>query len=329
MSLERVRPVFGRLGLRAATATTVTVAGTNGKGSCVAYLESILAAAGYRTGVYTSPHLRQFNERIRVAGVSANDEEIVAAFGKVEAARLDASLTYFEYSTLAALSVFRAQRVDICLLEVGMGGRLDAVNLVDADISVITSIGLDHQGWLGNDRTAIAREKAGVFRRDQPAIIGESNPPESIAQAAEETGCRLLQIGEDFSYGRDADSWHWHGGATQFDRLPPPRFGGNEQYANASCALAVIEQLAVNFRTDGAHICAGLDNAWLPGRLQQVAGRRNWILDVAHNGEAAMALAAMLGDFAGRTIAVIGMMNDKPVEAIAAALATAVDEWIV
>ncbi len=329
MGLDRVRQVHGRLGLRRDLATAITVAGTNGKGSCVAYLESIYRAAGYQTGAYTSPHLHRFNERIRVDGQAVDDAEIVAAFHRIEAARLDVTLTYFEYATLAALVIFHNSNVDVSILEVGMGGRLDAVNVVNAAVAVITSIGLDHMGWLGDNRDAIASEKAGVFRCGQPAIIGDNDPPESIFLAATNTGARVLQIGRDFGFERDAESWSWQGCVTRFDGLPLPAFGGNEQFSNASCALAAAEQLASVLRTDARQLADGLRCATLPGRFQHIRGRRNWILDVAHNGEAAVALADVLNGFSGRTIAVIGMMDDKPVEAVGLALDSSVDQWIV
>ncbi|MDH3645204.1 MAG: bifunctional tetrahydrofolate synthase/dihydrofolate synthase [Gammaproteobacteria bacterium] len=328
LSLDRVRRVHGRLGLRPDAGTSIVVAGTNGKGSCAAYLESIFEATGIRTGVYTSPHLRQFHERIRVNGASVGDLDIVAAFHRVESARMDVTLTYFEYATLAALCIFRDRDVDLCILEVGMGGRLDAVNVVDGAVSVISSIGLDHQGWLGEDRNAIAFEKAGVFRRDQPAVIGERDPPESIAQVAAQTGARLLQIGLDFDCERGARNWSWHGCVNNFEGLPLPQFGGREQLINASCALAAVEQLAVRFRSDASHVARGLSAARLPGRFQRIEREQSWILDVAHNGEAAVVLADALSGFSGRTVAVIGMMQAKPVEAVATALDTQIDEWI-
>lgn len=329
MGLDRVRQVHGGLGLPADLETAIIVAGTNGKGSCVSYLEAIYQAAGYRTGVYTSPHLHRYNERIRVDGLPVGDEEIVAAFDRIEAARGDVSLTYFEYSTLAALAVFQKRQVEVFLLEVGMGGRLDAVNVINAPVSIVTSIGLDHQGWLGNDREAIGREKAGVFRRGQVAVSGDDRPPRSLAEVANQEGTKLLRIGHDFSFNNDANAWSWQGSIVRYDELELPRFGGHEQFSNASCALAAIEQLGPVLRVDGEHINTGLRNAEMPGRLQTIEGQHRWILDVAHNGEAAQALAESLAGFGGRTVAVIGMMDDKPVEAVARALNGVVDDWIV
>ncbi|MBT8136479.1 MAG: bifunctional tetrahydrofolate synthase/dihydrofolate synthase [Gammaproteobacteria bacterium] len=328
LDLERVRPVFGRLRLRSRHVPTVTVAGTNGKGSCVAYLDTIFRAAGLRTGVYTSPHLQRFNERICIDGQPAEDAAIITALEQVEAAREPATLTYFEHSTLAALWLFSEAAVDVRVLEVGMGGRLDAVNLVDADVAVITSIDLDHQGWLGDDRTAIAREKAGVLRGGRPGIIGDPDPPATIAQVADDCGARLLYLGQDFDFARSDAAWDWRGTVTAYDDLPRPGFGGPEQYANAACALAAVEQMAPQVRVDRDMITAGLAMARLPGRLQHLRGANDWILDVAHNGAAAKKLASALTAEPRRTIAVVGMVKDKPVEAFATALDSVVAEWV-
>ncbi len=320
--------MHGRLRLPRDAGLAVTVAGTNGKGSCVAYLESIARAAGYRTGAYTSPHLRRFNERIRIGGEEAADEEIVAALERVDAARQDVSLTYFEYTTLAALLVFREHDTDFNVLEVGMGGRLDAVNVIDPAAAVVTSIGLDHCEWLGNDRELVAREKAGVFRPGRPAIVGDRDPPAALADTAAATGARLLSIGADFDWRRDANRWRWHGTVIAFDDLPLPAFGGNEQLDNAACALAAVEQLGPFLRVDRSHVAEGIRRARLDGRSQRVARDCEWVLDVAHNAEAAAVLGASLAGFEGRTIAVIALMQDKPVEGVARALADNVDEWI-
>lgn len=333
LGLERAREVAARLGLERLPFSVITVAGTNGKGSTVAMLEAILHAAGYRVGAYTSPHLTDYNERVRVAAVAASDADLCNAFERVEAARGETSLTYFEFGTLAAVELFRSQHVDIAVLEVGLGGRLDAVNLWDADAAVISSIGIDHTQWLGPDRESIGREKAGIYRAGRPAICADPAPPASVAICASEVGAQLLLIGRDFSFERGSSDWAWRGGAAPAGRvraaLPYPAMRGDYQLYNASGALMALECLAARFPVTQADVRAGLLAAVLPGRFQTLPGAPLRVLDVAHNAQAAQALAANLSSqrIAGKTLAVAGMLRDKPMADVLAALAGVVDVW--
>lgn len=328
LGLDRVRRVHGVLGSPAPAPIVVTVAGTNGKGSCVTWIEAICRAAGLRTLAYTSPHLQRYNERVRIDGKPIADAALIDAFERVDAARQDVPITFFEFGTLAALVAGAISKPDVAILEVGLGGRLDAVNILDADVAVITSIGLDHTDWLGPDRETIGAEKAGIFRAGNPAIAGERDLPDSIVEMAATVGARLLRIGTAFDYERRANTWRWYSEVTEWRDLPWPGFGGEEQLANASCAIAALEQLATTIRIDRAAIVAGL-GATLAGRNQRVSAGGDWILDVAHNREAAAVLAANLRarPATGRTLAVAGMMRGKPAAAFAQALAAEVDEW--
>ncbi len=331
LGLDRVRAVGANLGLERLPFPVVTVAGTNGKGSTVAMLEAILHAAGYRVGAYTSPHLINYNERVRMAMVSASDADLSSAFERVEQARDQTSLTYFEFGTLAAVDLFRLQRVDIAILEVGLGGRLDAVNLWDAEVAIISSIGIDHTQWLGPDRDSIGREKAGIFRAGRPAVCSDPAPPATISQAAAAIGARLLLLGRDFSFERDATGWTWrcasvHGVRTA---LPYPAMRGDYQLYNASGVLMALELLAPRFPVTQGQVRSGLLDAILPGRFQTLPGVPRRILDVAHNAQAAQALAATLNSqkVAGSTLAVVGMLKDKPMAEVLAALAGVIDRW--
>ncbi len=329
LGLERVDRVVGALRVARPAECVVSVAGTNGKGSCVAFLDSVARQAGAKTGTYTSPHLQRYNERIRIAGEELGDDEIVRCFEAVEAARGDVPLTYFEFGTLAALTAFRQAGVDLALLEVGLGGRLDAVNAVDASVSVVTSVALDHQRWLGPDREAIGAEKAGIFRPGRPAVVGDADPPRSLLAAASDT--ELALIGRDFFARPGDDGWSYESRVSLFPELPLPDFGGAEQLANAACALAALERCGHCLRFDRGHVVQGLKQARLQGRFQRLVtpDGKQWILDVAHNQAAAEALAANLARQRcdGRTLAVAGFMRDKRVEAFAAALADRVDAW--
>lgn len=317
----------GRLGLPAAGAVTLTVAGTNGKGSSATLASLIYREAGWRTGLYTSPHLRRYNERVAIDGREAEDAALCRAFEAVEAARDGVSLTYFEFGTLAALWLFREARVQVQVLEVGLGGRLDAVNLVDADCVLITGIGLDHVDWLGPDRESIAREKAGVFRGGRPAVSADPDPPAALAAQARALGAPLLQLGRDFRFTAGPADWCWQGQAARFDGLPPPGLAGAAQQRNAAGVLAAVEQLQSLRAVPAAAIRAALPKLRLPGRIER---RGRYLFDVAHNAEAAQVLAEHLGRLPkGRTIwAVTGMLSDKPVESFAAALAPRVGGWL-
>lgn len=318
------------LGLRACPFAIVTVGGTNGKGSIVAMLEAMYRSAGYRVGAYTSPHLLKFNERIRINGRDATDEDLVVALAEVEQARSGIPLTYFEFATLAGAALFRAEHVDLALLEVGLGGRLDAVNAFDADVAIVASIGLDHLDYLGPDRNSIAREKAGIFRRGRPAICGESDPPETLGQEVARTGAEWLQIHRDFTFLQREDSWQWQYHDQIKSGLPLPTLRGRHQLNNAACALMAAECLKQRFPTGMADVRAGLA-ARIAGRfdVRPRPGRATVIFDVAHNGAAAQALAGNLEQFpgAGRTLAVCGILADKQVEEVAAALVPVIDEW--
>jgi dihydrofolate synthase/folylpolyglutamate synthase len=317
------------MGLRRPGFCAITVTGTNGKGSTVAMLEACLRARGYRVGAYTSPHLIRYNERVRLDGREAADAELCDAFAHVESARAATPLTYFEFGTLAAFELFRRAGIEIAVLEVGMGGRLDAVNAIDADVAIVTSVGVDHTAWLGPDREAIGYEKAGVFRRNRPAICGDSHPPESVIQGAARAGAELLRINRDFFAARAESGWTWRSGSRAHSGLPPPALRGDHQLNNAACALMALERLSGRFPVDPSHIRAGLGHAVVPGRFQVLPGRPLTVLDVAHNPDAAAALAATLGQQLtdGRTLAVVGMLKDKDIVGVARALRPLIDRW--
>jgi dihydrofolate synthase / folylpolyglutamate synthase len=327
--LERVGTVWKRLGLPL-RAFALSVGGTNGKGSVTAYLDAILAAAGYETGLFTSPHLARYNERIRLHGREVTDEALLAAFHEIDAAREGISLTFFEWNTLAALVAFAHARIEVAVLEVGMGGRLDAVNLVDADVAAVVSVGLDHCEWLGDTVEEIAAEKAGIFRAGRPAIFGGRRLPRSIAAYAAAIGARLRRIGTDFDFVERADGWDYVGFGSRRRELPLPALRGTAQLGNAAVALAMLESAEPAILVPDEAVRAGLAVVRLPGRFQTVAGDPEWILDVAHNPQAAEVLAAGLAARrgSGRTIAVCGILGDKDVEGIALALAGEVDLWI-
>ncbi len=333
LGLDRAREVGVRMGLERLPFPVVTVAGTNGKGSTVAMLEAILHEAGYLVGAYTSPHLLEYNERVRVAGVPAGDAELCAAFEHVERQRERVSLTYFEFGTLAAADLLRARRIDIAVLEVGLGGRLDAVNLWDADVAVISSIGIDHTDWLGPDRESIGREKAGIFRPGRPAVCSDPAPPAVIAERAASIGADLRMAGRDFKFERGAAAWTWYCPRCDTGRtraaLPYPAMRGDYQLYNASGVLMALELLAPRFTVSQADVRAGLQQAVLPGRFQTLPGAPVRVLDVAHNPQAAHALAATLEaqKVTGRTLAVAGMLRDKPMADVLAELRGVVDAW--
>ena len=307
----------------------ITIAGTNGKGSTVALLEGMLLAAGYKTGAYTSPHFIDYNERVRINGRPVSDARLCEAFERIEAARGNTPLTYFEYGTVAAIDIFSRDSIDIALLEVGMGGRLDAVNALDADIAVVTRIGIDHTAWLGTDRETIAREKAGIFRAQRPAICCDPEPPITIAEAAEEKGAQLLQLGRDFHIDPGIGGWAWRHAGRVRTGLPFPAMRGAYQVLNAAGVLMALETMMQDFPVSQTHIRTGLLETVLPGRFQTLPGTPVCVLDVAHNLQAAQALAQTLALQAvnGRTLAVVGMLRDKPLAEILHALSASVDCW--
>jgi dihydrofolate synthase/folylpolyglutamate synthase len=330
LSLGRVQRVLARLGVTSGRHPVIAVAGTNGKGSCVAMLESVLAAAGYRVGAFTSPHLGRYNERIRVGGVEASDASVVAAFERIEVARDGDTLTFFEFNTLAALLIFDTAGIDCAVLEVGMGGRLDAVNVVDADVALITSIGLDHCEWLGQTVEAIGREKAGIFRANRPAFFGSGAMPESIQATADALGAPLKRLGRDFNFDATQSEWTWSQGALRIEGLPQPALAGPIQYANAASVIAVVRALDSRLPVSRTALNAGLRSVRLAGRFEVRSGVVPWIFDVAHNPDAARVLAENLAlvPVRGRTIAVCGILGDKDIAAIAAELKGHIDTWI-
>jgi len=327
--LARVGEVWRRLA-PARPRTVLTIGGTNGKGSVAATLDSILAAAGYDTGLFTSPHLVRYHERIRVRGREAGDAALLSAFARIDAARGDISLTFFEWNTLAALLIFADERVDAAVLEVGMGGRLDAVNLPDPDVAAVVSVGIDHREYLGATVEQIGAEKAGIFRPGRPAVFGSREMPGPIARAAAHRGALLRRLGVDFDYVERADGWDYVGTGSRRRELPLPALAGARQLANAATALAVLEAAEPAVLVGDEAVRAGLLRVRLPGRFQVVAGDPEWILDVAHNADAARALAASLAarHCRGRTIAVCGILADKDAAAIARALAGHIGHWI-
>jgi dihydrofolate synthase / folylpolyglutamate synthase len=330
MGLDRIASVAKRMQLLI-DCPVVTVGGTNGKGSTCAMLEAIYQRAGFCTGLYTSPHLLRYNERVRIGGDDATDAALVATFGRVDAARGSTPLTYFEFGTLAALALFADARLDVLILEVGLGGRLDAVNLVDADVAVVTTIGIDHTDYLGETREAIGREKAGIFRTGRQAICGDRDPPSTLVRHAAEVGAPLWLIGRDFRYVGEGTQWRYEGPRRARYGLPYPALRGQYQLQNAATALAAIDALSERLPVAGGAVREGLVSVELPGRLHVLPGRPVVVLDVAHNAQAAHALASALpamGSFR-RTLAVFGMLKDKDIDAVARALAPRVDAWYV
>jgi dihydrofolate synthase/folylpolyglutamate synthase len=309
----------------------VTVTGTNGKGSTCAMLDAVLRCAGYRTGLYTSPHLARYNERVQIGGEPQDDAAMVAAFNAVEDARGDIPLTYFEYGTLAAFYAFARAALDAAILEVGLGGRLDAVNIIAADIAVVTSIDLDHMDYLGPTRADIAYEKAGIFRTGRPVVCAEPDPPSSLVEHARALGAPVTQIGRDYGFVPEEGQWRYWGPGGQRFGLPYPALRGAYQLANAATALAVVDHLRDRLHVAAGAIRDGLLAVELQGRFQVLPGRPTMVLDVAHNPHAARVLAATLGTmgFFPQTLAVFGMLADKDVRGVIAAMAARVDRWFV
>jgi dihydrofolate synthase / folylpolyglutamate synthase len=333
LGLDRLKQVLDRLGWRPPQVPVITVAGTNGKGSVSGYCASIMAAAGYRVGTFTSPHLRDYRERIRVHDRWVSEQELVSAFERIEAARGQVGLTFFEFNTLAALLVFEAAKLDAWVLEIGMGGRLDAVNVVDPDVAVVVSIGLDHQEYLGATLEAIAREKAGIFRRGRPAVLGSLDMPVVVEDTARGIGAALKRPGSEYTYVREDAAWQYRGSRWNLPHLPAPALVGDTQYANAATALAALEEIDMRLPISAAAVAQGLQRVRLVARFQVIAPARSdaptWILDVAHNPAAARVLARNLRDLpsAGRTLAVCGILTDKDAAGVAAELRDCVDVW--
>jgi dihydrofolate synthase/folylpolyglutamate synthase len=326
LGLDRLRLVLDRLGWRQPKVPVITIAGTNGKGSVSGYCAAIMAAAGHRVGTFTSPHLRDYRERIRIHDRLVGATELVSAFERIETARGEVGLTFFEFNTLAALLVFEAAQLDAWVLEIGMGGRLDAVNVVDPDVAVVVSIGFDHQEYLGTTIEAIAREKAGIFRPGRPAVLGSREMPGIVEDMARAIGAPLKRWGTEYTCTREEATWHFRGRRWNLPHLPAPALMGDTQYANAATAIAALEEI-------DAPVAQGLKGVRLAARFQVIApaapAAPTWILDVAHNPAAARVLARNLRDTlsGGRTLAVCGILADKDASGVVAELSDRIDAW--
>ena len=330
MGLERVVQVKQRLDIHF-DCPVVMVAGTNGKGSTCAMLESILLQAGYRVGLYIKPHFLKFNERARIGGESASDAELMVSFGAVEAARGDISLSYFEFTTLAIMHLLQRATLDVVILEVGLGGRLDAVNVIDADVAIVTSVDIDHVEYLGDTREKIGFEKAGIFRAGRTAICSDPMPPASLVAHAAAIGADLWLLGRDFNYSGDKQQWNFGGRSQRRNALGYPSLRGANQLLNASAALAALEALRMQLPVGAQEVRSGLVMVDLPGRFQVLPGRPTVILDVAHNPHAAATLAQNFDNmgFHPYTYAVFGSMLDKDIDGVIAQMKSRVDHWCV
>lgn len=329
LGLDRCRLVAERMGLLDPAFAVVSIAGTNGKGSSAAMLDQIYRRGGYRTGKYTSPHLVRYNERICVNGAEVADDELCRSFQRIDEARDGVSLTFFEFGTLAAIDIFRRAGIDVAIMEVGLGGRLDAVNILDADVALLTTIDLDHEEWLGHDRESIGWEKAGIFRAGRPAVCADPDPPAAVGRHAARVGAPLVCLNRDFHCQETGQSWNWRFGDASHAGLPRP-FVHHERYAqNAAGVLAVLSLLATRLPVADAAVRAGLAEFRLPGRLQIVPGEVSYVMDVAHNPQAAEVLAANLERLpcAGESHLVIGMLKDKNHRAVLRALSGSARRW--
>lgn len=334
LGLERAAGVFRALNPDVIKPPTIIVAGTNGKGSCIAFLESIYRAQGYRVGAYTSPHILKYNERIRIDGEPIGDDEICQAFERIDAVRNDVSLSYFEFGTLAALDVFWRSKLDVQLLEIGLGGRLDAVNIIDADAVLVTSISIDHVDWLGETREAIGYEKAGVFRAHVPAIIGDLDPPKSLLDYAIEKKSPLRCINKEFSFKRKKTGWDWScntGKHREYSSLPEPALKGDHQYRNASAALMAIVEMENCLPIEDKSIRQGLQNVYIQGRFQLIDGEIPVLLDVAHNPQAVSSLLDYLSlMYTDKKIhAVFSMMKDKDIKGVIDIISPVIHHWYI
>jgi dihydrofolate synthase / folylpolyglutamate synthase len=330
LGLDRVRTVWQRMGAPCPAPVVITVGGTNGKGSTVAFLEAMLAADGKLVGCYTSPHLLRYNERVRVLGEDASDAVLIDAFERIEAARIDVALTYFEFGTLAALWIFSQSKLDVAVLEVGLGGRLDAVNIIDADVAIVTTIDLDHQDWLGNDRDSIGREKAGIFRAGRPAVIGMREANSGLLAEGHRIGAHMLRAGSDYRVAAHGAGWRWQMQDACID-LPAPALLAPCQIDNAAAAIAALYCVRTRLGWNPAALADGVAAARATARLQQLhkPGTANLIVDVAHNPQAAGTLGAWLrgNRCGGRTLAVFGALTDKDVAGIVVPLAPHIAHW--
>ncbi len=330
MGLARVMQVKQQLNLQF-TCPVIMVGGTNGKGSTCAMLESVLLQAGYRVGLYIKPHFLDFNERARLNGVPANDADLVAAFEEVERARGDISLTYFEFTTLAICCLMAKTELDVVILEVGLGGRLDAVNVIDADVSIVTSVDIDHTDYLGDTRELIGFEKAGIFRAGKVAICSDPQPPQTLIDHANAIGADLRLFGRDFNYSGDKQQWNYGGREQRRNSLAYPGLRGANQLLNACAVLAALEALRFQLPVGAQEVRTGLVMVELPGRFQVMPGRPVVVLDVAHNPHAAGALAQNLDNmgFHAYTYAVFGSMLDKDIEGVLQHMKGRIDHWCV
>jgi dihydrofolate synthase/folylpolyglutamate synthase len=329
LGLDRVREVWRRMGAPAPAPVVITIGGTNGKGSTVAFLEAMLSVAGKRVGAYTSPHLLRYNERVRIDGRDASDSALVGAFARIDAARAEIALTYFEFGTLAALWIFAQSRLDVAILEVGLGGRLDAVNIIDADAAIVTTVDLDHQDWLGNDVDSIGREKAGIFRAGRPAIVGTHEPPAELLEESARIGADLVRAGRDFRVEQQADGWRWENADHVLD-LPFPLLAAPSQIDNAAAAVAALYALRERIEWSPHALARGVRDARVPARLQRLrkTGAAELVIDVAHNPQAARTLGQWLARNPAPTFAVFGALSDKDVGGIVAPLRAHVVAWL-
>ncbi|HSN18310.1 MAG TPA: bifunctional tetrahydrofolate synthase/dihydrofolate synthase [Gammaproteobacteria bacterium] len=328
LGLHRVQALLKALDLTRPDFPILTIGGTNGKGSSVSLAEAILRASGHKVGAYVSPHLLRYNERVRVDGLDVSDAEFCQSFQRIDDARGDLRVTYFEFGTLAAIDILVRRGVSVAVLEVGLGGRLDAVNALDADVAIVASVGLDHQDWLGPDRESIGREKAGIFRAGRPAVCGDRAPPMSLVRHATDIGARFQAIGRDFERSIQGDAWSWRGQGGEMKDLPAPALPGHIQYDNAATVIAAL-QSCPSLQVPEAAVRQGLQAARIPARFQRVPGDVETVFDVGHNPDAANVLSENLLAFpaAGRSFAVLGMFKDKAVEEVARALSGRFDHW--
>ncbi len=330
LGLDRLRQVTKRLELDPFSCPVITVAGTNGKGSSITALEKFYTASGYRAGCYTSPHLTVFNERIRVAGVNATDDEICAAFSRIDSSRGDIPLTYFEFATLAAFIIFTESELDVVLLEVGLGGRLDATNLFPADLALITSIGIDHTDWLGKDREAIAVEKAGIIHSGKIAVIADPDPPRNLLDIANQKAKKVYLLNHDYLYGRQQTGWYWKSTKKTLSKLPLPGLKGIPQFNNLAGVLMCLSALKDRLPVADEIIYRTMPEIHLMGRFQVLKGKPLIILDVSHNPDSTALLAENLRQqsVTGKTHALVAMLKDKDISESLSNVFSCIDHWI-
>jgi dihydrofolate synthase/folylpolyglutamate synthase len=331
LGLDRVRTVWQRLVADDGelTCPIIVVGGTNGKGSTIAYIETIYNEAGYKTVVYTSPHIDKYNERVRITGTEATDEQLIEAFERIDSKRADISLSYFEFGTLAALSIAQQEQPDVLLLEVGLGGRLDAVNILQHDVAVVTSISMDHMEWLGNDLADIAIEKAGIARQGRPLIIGDTDMPQSLFDAARDIGAEVMQPGQNIANDQTGDSWAYHFGRHQYGDLPLPGIAGAHQLKNAAAAICAVNCLESRLPVKEGIIKSAIANTRLVGRFEKVSEQPPIYLDVGHNPAASSALREMLGCLGveGNVVGVMALQKNREIEPFIQPLVDVISIW--